>query len=359
MVVVVSTTVSLVLTPLALRLAMRVGVLDRPGPYKAQVSPVPYLGGLAIVASFTALVVVAAALRPPVSGFGNLAILLGIGLALSVVGLVDDIRGLSPWLRLLLEVAAGIGVFTTGTSAQLLGRQHLDGVLTVAWIVAVVNAFNLLDNMDGLSAGVAAIASLATFAVALINDQFLVATLSLALVGCSLGFLRHNFHPARIYMGDAGSLYLGYLLAILTLRLRAHEVTRVSFVVPLMILGIAIFDTGLVTATRLLHRRPIFQGARDHTSHRLVFVGIPVPAAVALIYAVGVALGWLAVVASLVDRPAALLLLGLAAASGLFAACLLGSVPVYETSRRRRVMLREVLPHEEPARQPGSERSVP
>jgi UDP-GlcNAc:undecaprenyl-phosphate GlcNAc-1-phosphate transferase len=235
----------------------------------------------------------------------------------------------------------------TGTRAQIFGQPVLDGTVTVLWVVGVVNAFNLLDNMDGLSAGVAAIASLATFVVALINGQFLVATLALALVGCALGFLRHNFFPARIYMGDAGSLYLGYLLAVLALRLRTHLVSRISFVVPILILGVAIFDTGLVTTTRLIHRRPVLQGARDHTSHRLVFLGLPVPVTVAVIYGAGVALGWLAIIAAQLKRPQDFLILGLVLAIGLVAGCLLGAVPVYETSQRRRMMLREVLPYEE------------
>ncbi|HEV2368602.1 MAG TPA: MraY family glycosyltransferase, partial [Acidimicrobiales bacterium] len=216
-VVLASAALSLLLTPLALRVALRTKLLDAPSSVKAQANPVPYLGGTAIVITFSLLVIVAAAIRPPVSGSGQLGVIVAIGVGLSIVGLIDDIRGLSPWLRLILETGAGIGIYVTGTHADLFGSRALDAPLTVLWTVAVVNAFNLLDNMDGLSAGVAAIASLSTFFIAFLNGQFLVATLVLALVGCAVGFLRHNFHPARIYMGDAGSLYLGYLLAVLTL----------------------------------------------------------------------------------------------------------------------------------------------
>src|SRR5581483_3695192 len=148
----VTTAVSLVLTPLLLRLALRVGVLDHPGSYKTQTSPVPYLGGLAIVVTFTALVIAATALRPPISGTADVGELLSIGVALSLLGLLDDIRGLSPWLRLGLEVMAGIGVYVTGTHAELVEHQYADAAITVLWVVGITNAFNLLDNMDGLSA---------------------------------------------------------------------------------------------------------------------------------------------------------------------------------------------------------------
>ncbi|HEV2369350.1 MAG TPA: hypothetical protein VGR90_05710, partial [Acidimicrobiales bacterium] len=131
------------------------------------------------------------------------------------------------------------------------------------------------------------------------------------------------------------------------------QVDRISFVVPLLLVGVAIFDTGLVSATRLLNHRPLLQGARDHTSHRLVFIGVPVPAAVALIYAAGASLGWLAVIASRIDRTSAYLLCALVGAIGLFVGVLMGMTPVYETSRRRRLMLREVDRHEEPGGRSG------
>lgn len=341
-----TTAVAVVLTPLALRLALRWQILDRPNEIKAQESPVPYLGGAAIVVSFATVVGVAAAVRPPVSGLGDLWALLGMGVALSLVGLADDVYGLGPWIRLALEATTGAGVVATGTHAQIFGNHVLDDAVTIVWIVGVTNAFNILDNMDGLSAGVAAVSAVSLFVVAYINGQFLVAVMALSLVGCALGFLRHNFHPARIYMGDAGSLFLGFLLAVLCLRLRTNPNTRITIFVPVLIIGVALFDTILVTVTRLIHRRSPLSGGRDHTSHRLVFVGIPVPAAVSLIYAVAAGLGWLSVVAVRIDRTSMLILVGLVGAVAIFVGILLGMVPVYETSRRRRFVLQEVRRHE-------------
>ncbi|HVA09641.1 MAG TPA: MraY family glycosyltransferase, partial [Acidimicrobiales bacterium] len=186
--------------------------------------------------------------------------------------------------------------------------------------------------------------------------QYFVAVLSLALVGCAAGFLRHNRFPARIYMGDAGSLYLGFMLSVLALHLRSYTTLRLTFLVPLMVLAVPIFDTALVVVTRLLHHRSPFQGGRDHSSHRLVFLGLPVPAAVALIYAVTVATGWLGVIMSQVSRGTSFLLAGWVAAIALFIGVLIGTVPVYETSRRRHYMLQEVRSHElepPPRSEPG------
>jgi UDP-GlcNAc:undecaprenyl-phosphate GlcNAc-1-phosphate transferase len=338
----------LFLTPFALVVARRLDILDHPVGHKAQECPVPYLGGASIVLAFSAAVLAAALIRPPTSGLGELAVLVGLGSGLSVLGLVDDLRGLGPWLRLALEIAAGVGVWWTGTATQLTVHRPVDAVFTVLWVVLVTNSFNLLDNMDGLSAGVAAIASVAFFVVAYLNGQFLVATLAIALAGCAAGFLRHNFHPARIYMGDAGSLFIGFLLSVLALRLRTHMATRITFLVPVVILGVALFDTALVVTNRLIHRRSPISGGRDHSSHRLTFVGIPVPMSVSIIYAAAVALGWLGIVMSRIDRTTGFILMGLVLVIAVFFGVVLSLVPVYETSRRRRLVIQEVPPPEPP-----------
>jgi UDP-GlcNAc:undecaprenyl-phosphate GlcNAc-1-phosphate transferase len=193
---------------------------------------------------------------------------------------------------------------------------------------------------------VAAIAAFWFFVIAAANGQFLVAGLAVALAGCALGFLRHNFHPARIYMGDAGALFLGFMLAAIGVKLRFDGPTEVTFFVPVLVLGVAIFDTTLVTVARLIHGRSPVVGGRDHVSHRLVFVGVPVPAAVGLLYAAAVGLGWLGLVMSRVDTATGFLLMALVLTGAAFLGGLLGVVPVYETSRRRRVMIHEVARHD-------------
>lgn len=340
---------TLVLTPVALSIAVRRNVVDAPSEIKLQESPVPYLGGLAMAVGFTAAVLITATLRPVASGIGELAIIMGTGLALAIVGFLDDVRGLSPWPRLAAETIAGVVVAATPVGVELFSNDAVNVVVTIAWVVGVTNAMNLLDNMDGLSAGVSAIAAGAFFVIAAVNGQFLVAALSAGLAGCALGFLRHNFHPARIYMGDAGSLFLGFMLAALGIKLRFGAPQEVTFLVPVVVLGAAIFDTTLVTITRLAHRVSPLAGGRDHTSHRLVFIGLKVPVAVGLIYLGSVALGWLGLVLSRVnDRLTAYLLAGLALTMSIVLGVLLGRVPVYERSRRRRLMIVEAAAHEEP-----------
>ena len=340
--------VAWVVTPLVLRLALHREVLDAPGDRKVQDSPVPYLGGLAIVAGFSAMVFAAAALSRNGSVLVDLGVLLGTGLVLALMGLADDLRGgLSPLLRLLVEIGAGVVVYQSSSGALLGGPAWVDLTVTVLWVVGITNAFNLLDNMDGLSAGIAAIAAASFCLLAAVHGQYLVAGLAAATAGCAAGFLRHNFHPARIYMGDAGSLFLGYLLAVLGLKitLLGTPATVAAFV-PILVLGVPILDTTLVTWQRLTHRRSPLQGGRDHASHRLVWVGIPVPVAVCLLYAAGICLGWLAVLLARLDTVSGFLLVGFVFAVGLLVLGLLAAVPVYDNSRQRRTMLRVVREHE-------------
>lgn len=342
-----SLAVAWVLTPMLLTLAIRRQVLDVPDERKAQTSPVPYLGGVAIVAGFSAMCLAAAAIDRATSVLIELGLLLGVGLVLAVMGLVDDLRGgLNPWFRLAVEVGAGVAVHVTGSGADV-GPYWLSLALTVLWVVGITNAFNLLDNMDGLSAGAAALAAGSFCLIAALNGQFLVAALAAGVAGCATGFLRHNFHPAKIYMGDAGSLFLGFLLAVLGLKLTLSGTPSVvALFVPLLVLGLPVFDTTLVTWQRLTHGRSPMQGGRDHASHRLVWVGIPVPVAVCLLYATTVALGWLALILARLDVTAGLLLVAFVLTVGVFLLGLLAAVPVYDNSRQRRAMLQVVRAHE-------------
>ena len=337
---------SLGLTPLALRFARRREILDRPGGHKSHDEAVPYLGGLAIAGAFALVVLAAAAyLRPP-SGLPELAIILASALGLALVGFVDDLRGLGVAVRLAAQAGAGAVLWGIGSGVQLFEGGVFNLLLTVVWVVGITNAFNLLDNMDGLSAGVAAIAALSLFIIAAVNGQILVGALALALAGCAVGFLKQNFHPATIYMGDAGSLFLGFLVAAIAIRLRFDAPTYQTFLVPITALGVPILDTTLVTVTRLLHGRSPLSGGRDHVSHRLVFVGIPVPISVGLIYGGALAHGWIALAISRVDTATGYLLAGFVVVADIFVAVLLARVPVYETSRRRHLMIQEARKHE-------------
>jgi UDP-GlcNAc:undecaprenyl-phosphate/decaprenyl-phosphate GlcNAc-1-phosphate transferase len=337
-----SLAVAWAVTPLALRLASRTGIVDAPSTAaKGHAAPVPYLGGAAIVLAFSGSVVCANLIVRPEGGLGDLTLILGLAVGLALMGLLDDLRGLGPALRLGLEAAAALALVASGVSVQIFDLSLLNAAVTIVWIVGLTNAFNLLDNMDGLSAGVAAIAALSFFVIAAINGQFLVASLSIALAGCALGFLRHNFHPARIYMGDAGSLFLGFTLAVIGLKLRFNGPTSVTFLVPILVCGIAIFDTALVTIERLRHGRTPLSGGRDHTSHRLTFIGLPVTWAVTSIYTAAMALGWIALLVSRIDRTSAYLLTALVIVLSFIIGRLLSAVPVYGPNGRLLLGLRE------------------
>jgi UDP-GlcNAc:undecaprenyl-phosphate GlcNAc-1-phosphate transferase len=333
----VAAAVTLVCTPVALRLAKRWNCFDKPAAGKSHRAPVPYLGGSAIVISFVLVAVVAGRVKDSDQQYvPDLAVFLALAVGLAVLGLVDDRRGLSPWPRLALEIGAGIGVWTTTNTSWLPGPRPLQAVATVCWVVIVTNSFNLLDNMDGLAAGVAAVSSIFLFAVALEDGQFVLGSFALGLAGCAVGFLRYNFHPARIYMGDSGSLFLGFVLAVLSLDIRFSNFTPGSFVVPVLIVGVALFDTTLVSITRMLHGRTPLQGGLDHVSHRLVFIGLSTRTAVCVLYLAAVALGSIGLVITRVDRTSALVLSGLVALFALVSGFVLAQVPVYREAGNAR-----------------------
>ncbi|HEX2513264.1 MAG TPA: MraY family glycosyltransferase [Chloroflexota bacterium] len=293
---------SLVATPLAKGLARRVGVLDQPSQRKVHLSPTPLMGGLAIYAGFWASVLAISRFQvaaPEVflpDTTRELAAIFVATLTLMVVGVVDDkLRGgLPPGTKLAAQlVAAGVAI-VGGLQLRVFGVPWLDLPLTVLWIVGLSNAINLLDNMDGLSAGATAIAAVFFFAIAALNGQVLVGAMALALAGACAGFLRYNFNPATVFMGDTGTLFLGFLLAVIGLKLKASGPAWWSFILVVVVLALPIFDTGLVTAYRLRKRLALAQGGKDHTSHRLVKLGLPQRRAVLVLYGAAVCAGMVA-----------------------------------------------------------------
>jgi len=337
----VAAVVSLVLTPIAIRAALRLGVLDRPGEHKSHRTPTPYLGGVAIVLAVTLSIVLAALLRPESSALAQLLGLLAIAVAMALTGLLDDLRGLPVTVRFGVQLLAALGLWGIGIRAELTGEVWIDLPLTVVWTVGITNAMNLLDNMDGLSASTATIAALWFGAIALVNGQFLVSALAFALAGGAAGFLRDNRPPARIYMGDAGSLFLGIMLAALGMLLSLEVGMLKTAAIPVLVLTVPVLDTALVTVARIRHGISPFQGGRDHTSHRLVRVGLPVPIAVGLIAIASLAHGWVALLVYRIDTVSAVLLLGLTALFDLFFFALLAKVPVYDNSRGRDLFIGE------------------
>jgi UDP-GlcNAc:undecaprenyl-phosphate GlcNAc-1-phosphate transferase len=280
----IASAASLLLTPLLRGLALRAGCVDLPAARKVHREPVALLGGVAICLAFGVAVVVSRAAQGPLLG-----VLLGAAV-LMVVGLVDDLQAISPRVKLVGQAIASAVAVAFGVQTGFLGSNYLDIPLTVFWIVGITNAFNLLDNMDGLAAGVAVISAstfgiLASRYVDLGQDQALTAVAAAALAGACLGFLRYNMVRASIFMGDAGSMVVGFVLACLAaLGSWRSPTVPTSLLIPVLVLAYPIFDTTFVTILRLREGRPVFRGGKDHTSHRLVSLGLGRTEAVLLIY---------------------------------------------------------------------------
>jgi UDP-GlcNAc:undecaprenyl-phosphate GlcNAc-1-phosphate transferase len=222
-----------------------------------------------------------------------IAILVG-AVAMSILGLVDDKLGLGPKLKLGVQILATLPLLWAGVRIQgFLPWPWLGALATVVWIVFLTNSFNFLDNMDGLSSGVACIVSLAFFLVSFFAGEWFIAGLHAALAGCLFGFLVHNTHPARLFMGDNGSLFIGYLigcLSVLSTYYKTGVPTALPFLTPVIILGVPIFDTLSVMWIRMREGRPLMRGDRNHFSHRLTDLGMSQKRAVGFIYVVTAAM---------------------------------------------------------------------
>src|SRR6266478_3520912 len=275
---------ALLATPVARKVALRLDIVDMPAARKIHTDPIPYLGGLAIILAFVGAMVLGVIVHPLAGSYEQVAAILGGGLVLAGMGLVDDLKVVPGWIKVPLEIVAALALSAAGVAAHPFKNVVLDLPLNVAWVVGITNAVNYMDNMDGLSAGVVAIAAIYFFALAGLSGQILVASLAAALTGCALGFLWYNRPPARIFMGDTGSLFLGFLLAVLGIKLRFPDSSEASFLVPLAVLAVPCLDTVLVTVSRLRRGVSPMTAGKDHVSHRLVRLGIPSPAAVGLIY---------------------------------------------------------------------------
>ncbi|MEP7060369.1 MAG: MraY family glycosyltransferase [Actinomycetota bacterium] len=259
---------TLALMPVAGRLARRFNVMDRPGGHKTHGEATPYLGGLAVALGLVAIAAVTG------GADGKLLTVVACAAVLGFVGLVDDLRTVRPWIRLSYEAVAGLALWLVGIRAGVWDIPLLDAALTVAWVVAVTNAFNFIDNMDGVAGAVAAAAGLGIAVISGSNGDYLVASLALAVAGASLGFLRYNFPPASIFLGDAGSLLLGFLVAALVLQVDLPIGPGLPRVVAVVLMaGVPLFDLTLVVVARLRERRPLAQGGADHSTHRLSHEG--------------------------------------------------------------------------------------
>ena len=274
------------LTPVMRRLAIKHEVMDSPNTsHKTHKDPVPYLGGVGIIIGILAVSFGALIYKHAESKNFWLALsVLGPALVLGLIGLWDDIKNLPPLPRFIAQTIAGVFtsaiLISSSTVGTPTGSQTLDAIVTTIWIVGICNSINFFDNLDGGAAGTIAISSIALTILGINGHQYLVGGLAAVTAGATVGFLLWNKSPARIYMGDAGALFLGILIASLTIRLHPSAETQwTSFATPLLLIAVPILDTSVAVLSRLRRKISPFQGGRDHLSHRLVRAGLERPQA--------------------------------------------------------------------------------
>lgn len=274
------------LTPVMRVIAIRVSVFDEPNiPRKVHKEPVPYLGGIAIAVGVVVVSYAAMLFKNfTLSNFMLASSVLVPALAISVMGLVDDLRGLEPWPRLIFQTLAALVVsiilISTHTIGTPLHNRLLDSAITIFWIVGVCNAINFFDNIDGGAAGTVTVICSFIFVIAFSRHQILVSALAIVTAGATAGFLLWNRAPAKIYMGDAGALFLGIIVSVLTIRLDPEVVPRdKSLAIPFLLMALPILDTTVAVVSRIRRGVSPFQGGRDHLSHRLVRLGFEKDAA--------------------------------------------------------------------------------
>ena len=281
------------LTPLMRKIAISNKIYDLPNAaHKTHKEPVPYLGGVAIIIGVTVISYAAAIYKNfNKNDYLLLTSVLAPAIILGLIGLWDDLRNLRPGPRLAIQTVAGIFtayiLISQDTVGNPTGSQTLDAIITIIWIVGICNSINFFDNIDGGAAGTVAISSLGLFYLTYQNQQFFIAALSSVTAGATIGFLLWNKSPARIYMGDAGALFLGVLIATLTIRLQPDtDALWKSLATPILLLAVPIFDTTTVVISRIRRGVSPLQGGHDHLSHRLMGKGMPRKRTVILLWGI-------------------------------------------------------------------------
>jgi UDP-GlcNAc:undecaprenyl-phosphate GlcNAc-1-phosphate transferase len=283
--------VSLLLTPVVRNLFRGVGLVDQPDTRKLHAEPIPRVGGIPILIAFLGAYIVLLLLpleanRSIRAAFPTAVRLLPACVLIFIVGLIDDLRPVRPWQKLSGQLAAGCLAVWGGIEIHSMAGHAIPsaigGPLTIMWLIACTNAFNLIDGVDGLAAGIGLFASVTTLLCALVQGRMDMALAIVPLVGALLGFLRFNFNPASIFLGDSGSLLVGFLLGCYAVVWSQKSVTILGLAAPLMALAIPLLDTSLAVVRRFLRRQPIFGADREHIHHKLLARGLA-PRSVALI----------------------------------------------------------------------------
>ncbi|MCL6611465.1 MAG: undecaprenyl/decaprenyl-phosphate alpha-N-acetylglucosaminyl 1-phosphate transferase [Peptococcaceae bacterium] len=321
---------ALALTPWVRSKAVSWGAVDLPNQRKVHRGAMPRLGGLAVYLAFIPAALASSSFKTPVLGLACGATLI------LLLGMADDIKGVSPRLKLAGQILAALSVVPFGVRVDFVtnpfnNEMMFIGLLavpvTVFWLVAVTNAVNLIDGLDGLAGGVSCIASLTMAVIALVqfrttgdSGQLEIMTLSLVLAASVLGFLRYNFHPASIFLGDSGSMLLGFSLGVISVLGLTKSATAISVIIPVVVMGIPLLDVLMAIVRRYQDHRPIFQPDREHLHHQLLARGLSHRQAVLSIYGVSLVMGTSAVMMSVLTTRQSMLLLFLLATLVIMAA---------------------------------------
>jgi UDP-GlcNAc:undecaprenyl-phosphate GlcNAc-1-phosphate transferase len=333
-------TVTLLLVPVVVAWARRIGALDHPGPRRVHREPVPKLGGLAFVVAVLGGAWLARALPGPAQAL-DLMPLIGITLAsipIVALGITDDLRGAAPWAKLGVQACAALVLYHFGLGVPVLTNPlgenvtlgWLNAPLTVVWVLIVVNAVNLIDGLDGLASGVVLVASATLWWVSRAHGDFYVMFFASLLIGAMAGFLRFNFPPARVFMGDTGSQFLGLMLAAVTLLENRKGTAAVTLLFPLVALALPIADSALAFVRRAVSGKHVFHADAGHIHHRLLRLGLTQRQATLLLWGLSAVLGLVAVLLTNQPRERALWM------AGALAIVMLAAFQLLEFAGRRR-----------------------
>ncbi|MFH1479382.1 MAG: hypothetical protein ABIG92_06410 [Candidatus Omnitrophota bacterium] len=339
---------SIILTPLIKKMALAKGFVAKPREDRWHKKEVALFGGVAIFISF--IIPYVFLVHITVEGVGIIV----CGAIMFLFGLFDDIRHIKPYTKLIGQIIVASLLVVFGVRINIIPYDIVSVPLTVLWMLIIVNAINLLDNMDGLAAGVAAIISAILFLFTFLNGNFTVSLPALILAGSLFGFLRYNFSPAKIFMGDCGSMFIGFMLATITLQGSWKESTHLLMVlaIPVLVLAVPIFDTAFVALMRGLSSRNVFQGGKDHISHRMVVLGLSDKKAVMVLYIICIVFGAISVLSMFVHPLVTTILVLLVSIFFIYFTAFLGKVKVYSDAdiikvrkKENNVVLNSILLH--------------
>lgn len=315
---IIALVIVLLITPVIIKFAIKTGAMDAPDKRKVHHQPIPRLGGLGIYISFLIAVVFISLTTDITAGHINelLGLLIG-GTFIVIVGIIDDYTNLPAKIKLIGQIAAACILVSFDVRIDFLSNpfgdwiflEYLSLPFTVFWIVGLTNTVNLIDGLDGLAAGVSTIASITLLLVAYQQSDMFTVFITAALVGSALGFLKYNFNPARIFMGDTGSMFLGFILAGVSIIGAVKSATTIALIVPILALGLPILDTAFAIIRRYRGGVPIFKPDKGHLHHRLLDLGFTQRQAVLLMYVFSCFLGVSAIALTQVNEYVGIIIL--------------------------------------------------